>query len=260
MFLRATTTIVGVGGGIFLRWAVFVVCMGVLYWMWRSIRYVCPPKPDKTYPIRLDEIDTGDLIICAGNAYTSLPIRTFSQSPWTHVGIAVRTSPSQIYILHADVVNNCRNHLPSGRKRGVQLNDLQEYITNYPGHIFVRPISEDKHHQPDSKRLLDLVRLEYDGADFQKSTIRMMRSVGGRRPLIMTINHTGRRAYFCSEFVADLLKRLEILVKDAPSHLYHPVSFAPESDDDANIGLQYRLSEYKELYVPFLRYLATGPK
>jgi len=232
-----------------IKWGGLALGLFLLYYALGSLSFISPGPRDTTYPIPLDKIRTGDLILCAGFAPSSRTIRTFSHSNWTHVGMAVRVRDA-VYIAHSDINSELRNFLwsededdPERRENGVQINKLTDFLGVYPGDVYVRQMAGGSEHRP---KVEDVWRITaaYKNHTFRNFLPSLLRCIGGRngclpKAPVVPVLGCSRESFFCSQFLAQLLVELKILDGDTCVELYHPCSFAPEYDQDRTLGMEF---------------------
>lgn len=237
------------------RWLLFFIAVSILFYFSRSIRFVPPSLPDRDYDIDVEDLQNGDLVVCSGRAPTSMSIRAFSHSPWTHVGMVVRLSHRRrhpVHLLHADIDNGCRDRL-GGNDTGVQLTPIHRFQKQYGGYIYIRRMTLEDGARPSTKQLMDLA-FRYKDHTFNRDQACLMRTVAGRRWWIPE-THCSATRLFCSQFLAIALKDIGILCPDSPVHLYHPASYTPQFDGHPTSGMQLAPGLKKVPYESFMRYL-----
>jgi hypothetical protein len=99
------------------------------------------------------------------------------------------------------------------------------------GELYVRQMRGER----PSDTELDAIMEELSVCKFTDSLKPMIRSVGGRNPLIPLLppardKETGHRQYFCSELAAHVFKRLGVMRPDLDERTYHPSSFVADED------------------------------
>jgi hypothetical protein len=97
----------------------FALCVWLIFHAFRGIAHAPDPAPlegaDGPW-IDWRDVRTGDLIVCRGTSIGSRPVRQFSLTPWTHVGIAVQRD-DELFIYHADPENGCLDRITGVRNR-----------------------------------------------------------------------------------------------------------------------------------------------
>jgi hypothetical protein len=240
-----------------MRLGVFGIALWILIHAFRGIAHVANPAhlegADGPW-LDWHHIETGDLFVCRGTSPGSRPVRQFSLSPWTHVGIAYKKPDSgEVFIYHSDPENGCLDHVTGIRNRsGAQLNSLREYSEQYMGEIYVRQMRGTRPKSED----LESVMQEASKCRFTSSLKPMMRSAAGRSswmPLFKPMRdaETGEKQYFCSELLAFVLKRLGVVRADSDERTYHPRSFAPDDAPDATLEME--IADGHEGFWPYAR-------
>jgi hypothetical protein len=94
-----------------LRLVLFLIASGALCVILSGLSAHVPLKPvghgaDAT-PIGRMHLDSGDLLVFRGRSPGARPIRGWSGSPWTHVGLVFKDEEGHPFIYHADPRNDC---------------------------------------------------------------------------------------------------------------------------------------------------------
>ena len=98
--------------------------------------------------MKIDELETGDIILFSGNYFLSYIIEYFTNSIYSHVGVVLKNPNlgdakfKGIYLLESGFENtpDPENHRI---KKGVQIINLEDKIKNFKGRIYVRKLHCD---------------------------------------------------------------------------------------------------------------------
>ena len=191
----------------------------------------------------LKDARTGDLILWSSSGDEAKLVRFATGSYYSHIGIVLRFNKgiqpgdSGIYFYHSpsgpikglnDQFSN-----PPKPKEGPQLNDLRTTLSkcrNVKSIEVRRLVIDESVDHPWKSGILDadtdptvaFAREEHSKV-YERSTGELFRSVydgpGGE-------NTEDLSSYFCSELVAELLKRAKVLVTQAPSNEFTPANFS----------------------------------
>lgn len=173
----------------------------------------------------LDELKTGDLVLFSGRTFAARLVQCFTGSYWSHVGIVVRlpeygdmpllweaTRASKLAdIRHCEIMD------------GVQLVPLAEKIASYPGEVFVRRLSGAGAVRTRGRLLKPLLR-QWRAHPYCNFALKQF--LAWRHGIEAA---QWQRGGFCSEFVAEVYKHLQLLPPDKRSIDYVPRDFGPES-------------------------------
>jgi hypothetical protein len=218
-----------------LRLVLFLIASGALFIVLSGLTAHVPLKPlghgADAAPIDVMHLDTGDLLVFRGRSPGARPIRGWSRSAWTHVGLIFKDENSDLFIYHADPPNSCFDALTGETdKEGVQLNPLHAYLQRYSGECYARELRSQR---PSAEAFRKMMR-ELGSGPFSPGLVRMVRSTFGRTWMAPVLWHStkpskGGRAYFCSELTAKALKVLRMIENTCDEREIHPRCFA--SDD-----------------------------
>ncbi|MDQ8037717.1 MAG: hypothetical protein REI12_09855 [Pedobacter sp.] len=174
---------------------------------------------------RLDELQTGDLVLFSGRTFSARLVQLFTGSYWSHVGIVLRLPEhGNVPLLWEATRASKLTDIHKGRSfDGVQLVSLAEKVASYPGEVVVRRLVGTETAQRRYRRIKPLVRqwaaLPYCNFVF-KQLVAWWRGHEAA---------AWQRGGFCSEFVAEVYKHLQLLPADKRSMDYVPRDFSPEA-------------------------------
>lgn len=167
------------------------------------------------------DMDTGDLVLFAGNGGVSFGIRLATRSRWSHIGMAVRlTGDSQLLLWEAAPAEESGN----GMHEGVRLVPLLERIRAYEGQVAVRHLQV--HRPPERRSALHAFREKVKGRPYERSRLELLRSAY-EGPF--GANSEELSSIFCSELVAAAYQRMGLLPDDPPSNEYTPADFSSDA-------------------------------
>jgi hypothetical protein len=215
-------------------------------------------RPDLPPPMplaqALEHTRTGDLWLFRGNSVADRVIRTATNSPVNHVGMAVVLDDLPPLIFHAELGKSLEDVWTGKNHRGVQLHYLQDAVLRwchvYGQSAWLRQISPEVDRDAEDGMLRAIARL--DGTPFPKTADLARRWVFNRRPVA-----AGRRAVeatglptlardslvmagitelsgspeslesvYCSEVVAETYQAMGLLSRDQPASWYDPGRFS----------------------------------
>ena len=173
------------------------------------------------------KVKAGDLVICSGmgNSKDTTLIKFGTQSKYTHVGIILIRN-NKIYILHSYVFKNekiLKNYFTGKKKRqGVMLNLFSEFVKNYKGEIWIRPLNKP----------FDIynIGVKFKNKDFETNRWEMYNSVIGIGKYFIG---SSTKEFFCSEFIAEMFLSMNWLPKGGKtSQFYFPKHFVTKDIGD----------------------------
>jgi hypothetical protein len=191
---------------------------------------------------------TGDLVLWSSRGMEATLVKLVTGSYYSHIGIVLVMNPplhredSGVYLYHSpsEALTGLvdRFSTPPRGKAGPQLNDLRTalYVCRHAKSIEVRrlEVSAEQASHPWASGVLDtstsdtvaFARAEHTKM-YEQNVWELWRSAydgpGGA-------NTEDLSSYFCSELVAELLKRAVVLETDAPSNEFTPGDFSSTRD------------------------------
>jgi len=193
------------------------------------------PEPGSTR-ITLDEAveltRTGDLWLFRGRSIADHAIRTFTNAPVNHVGMAVVLDDLPPLMWHAELGKGLQDVWTGSHHRGVQLHDLREavvqWMDRYEQRGWLRQLSAPV--SPDMEDALLKTIARMDGLPFPSTMGLLGRVARGR----LRRRAPAELAY-CAEVVAEAYIAMGLLDGSRPSNYYDPGKFW--SGDDLDLGL-----------------------
>jgi hypothetical protein len=209
-----------------------------------------PPRgPGAAGRISLDEAveltRTGDLWLFRGHTLADHAIRTFTNAPVNHVGMAVVLDDLPPLMWHAELGKGLLDVWTGSHHRGVQLHDLQgavaQWMDRYHQRGWLRQLTADVSPAMEDALLTTIARM--DGLPFPSTVGLMGRVARGR----LHRRAPAEMAY-CAEVVAETYTAIGLLDGARPSNYYDPGKFW--SGDDLELGLGARLGDEIEVLQP----------
>lgn len=175
--------------------------------------------------VHLHELKTGDLILFSGRTFAARLVQVFTGSYWSHIGVVVRLPEyGDVPLLWESTraskladIRHCQI------QDGLQLVSLAEKISSYPGEVFVRRLRGAGAVRTRSRLLKPLLR-QWRAHPYCNFALKQF--IAWRHGCEAA---QWQRGGFCSEFVAEVYKHLQLLPSDKRSIDYVPGDFGPES-------------------------------
>ncbi len=185
---------------------------------------------------------TGDLWLFRGRSIADHAIRTFTNAPVNHVGMAVVLDDLPPLMWHAELGKGLQDVWTGKHQRGVQLHDLREAVVQWMGRYeqrcWLRQISAPPTPAMEDALLKTIARM--DGLPFPSTMGLVGRVARGR----MHRRAPAELAY-CAEVVAEAYTGMGLLDGSRPSNYYDPGKFW--SGDDLELELGVSLGEEIEV-------------
>ena len=180
--------------------------------------------------MKIDELETGDIILFSGNYFLSYIVEYFTNSLYSHVGVVLKNPNlgdarfKGIYLLESGFENtpDPENHRI---KKGVQIINLEDKIKNYKGRIYVRKLhcTRDKKFYEKIIEIHSTVHnIPYDlnPIDWIKGYYKL--DIG---------NTQKENTYWCSALVSFVYVELGFLDKNIPWTLISPKELSSSSNE-----------------------------
>jgi hypothetical protein len=188
---------------------------------------------------------TGDLWLFRGDSFADHAIRTLTNAPVNHVGMAVVLDDLPPLMWHAELGKGLLDVWTGTHHRGVQLHDLRGAVTQwmdrYEQRAWLRQLSGEVSKEMEDELLRTIARM--DGLPFPSTVGLVGRVARGR----MHRRAPAELAY-CAEVVAETYTAMGLLDDARPSNYYDPGKFW--SGDDLELGLGAWLGEEIEVHQP----------
>jgi hypothetical protein len=165
---------------------------------------------------------TGDIWLFRGRSVADRAIRTFTNSPVNHVGMAVAIDDLPPLLWHAELGRSLPDVWTGERQRGVQLHLLGDAVTTwnerYRQRAWVRPLEGtiERHHED---RLMEVID-RLDGRPFPTTPGLVRQWVNGRFRRSSSLE-----AIYCAELVATTYQHMGLLPRRRPASWYDPGRF-----------------------------------
>lgn len=175
--------------------------------------------------VRLDELQTGDLVLFSGRTFSARLVQVFTGSYWSHVGIVLRLPEhgSAPLLWEATRASKLADIHRGSTFDGVQLVSLAEKVASYEGEVVVRRLVGTETARRRSRRIKPLVR-QWSALPYCNFVIKQFKAWWRGHEAA-----AWQRGGFCSEFVAEVYKHLKLLPADKRSMDYVPRDFSPET-------------------------------
>lgn len=165
---------------------------------------------------------TGDLFLFRGTTPADWAIRTLTNAPVNHVGMAVVLEDLPPLMWHAELGANLTCLWSGTKHRGVQLHDLAQactrWMTSYAQLGWMRQLSPAVSAEQEAAVLKVIARM--DGVGFP-STIGLMRNwVSGRARRQLSAQQV-----YCAEVVAQTYQAMGLIGDKLPRNWYDPGKF-----------------------------------
>ena len=174
---------------------------------------------------------TGDIWLFRGESAADLMIRTFTNAPINHVGMAVVIEDLPPLMWHAELGQSLPDAWTGTKHRGVQLHDLRDAVLvwaqRYGQRAWFRQLQVDVTPEMEDAVLRTIARL--DGTPFPKTAQLAARWALGRLRQPAPLEQT-----YCAELLATTYSAMGLLGADRPANYYDPGRFW--SGDDLELS------------------------
>ncbi|MGI9080723.1 MAG: hypothetical protein ACR2FZ_00365 [Thermoleophilaceae bacterium] len=167
----------------------------------------------------VEAASTGDLWLFRGRSLADRAIRVATNSPVNHVGMVVALDDLPPLLWHAELGQSLPDVWSGERRRGVQLHQLAEAVTNwndrYRQRAWMRQLegTVERHHED---RLMEVID-RFDGRPFPTTPGLVRQWLNGRLR-----RSSGLGAIYCAELVAATYQHMGLLPKRRPTNWYDP--------------------------------------
>lgn len=185
---------------------------------------------------------TGDLWLFRGTSGADWAIRTLTNAPVNHVGMAVVLDDMPPMMWHAELGKGLLDRWTGTHHRGVQLHDLREAVVQWCGRYHQRAwlrqldvpgdVSGGVTPSQEAAVLRTIARL--DGTPFPATAALAGRWVRGRMRRAASVEET-----YCAEVVAATYQAMGLLGSQRPTNYYDPGKFW--SGDELHLLAQAKL-------------------
>jgi hypothetical protein len=165
---------------------------------------------------------TGDLWLFRGSSAADQAIRTLTNAPVNHVGMAVVLDDLPPLLWHAELGQSLPDAWTGDHHRGVQLHDLRDAVLTwahrYGQRAWLRQLDTEVTRQMEDALLRTVARL--DGLPFPRTA-----ALAGRWALGRVRRTAPLEAAYCAELVATTYAEMGLLPPDRPANYYDPGRF-----------------------------------
>jgi hypothetical protein len=166
---------------------------------------------------------TGDIWLFRGRSIADRAIRTVTNAPVNHVGMAVAIDDLPPLLWHAELGRSLPDVWTGERQRGVQLHKLRDAVTTwnerYGQRAWVRQL-EGRVEREHEDRLMEVIE-RFDGKPFPTTAGLAGQWLAGR----VRRRATSREAIYCAELVATTYQHMGLLPSRRPASWYDPGRF-----------------------------------
>jgi hypothetical protein len=183
-----------------------------------------PSRPGSQLTLRaaVDLTRTGDVWLFRGSTPADRAIRTLTNSPVNHVGMAVVLEDLPPLLWHAELGRSLPDMWSGKRQRGVQLHDLHDAVSlwkeRYHARAWIRQLHFDVTKEMEDEVLKVIARL--DGKPFPTTRGLAQGWLTGRIRY-----HRSAETIYCAELVAVTYQAMGLLPAHRPQNWYDPGRF-----------------------------------
>jgi hypothetical protein len=197
---------------------------------------------------------TGDVWLFRGSSGADRAIRSLTNAPVNHVGMAVVLDDLPPLMWHAELGRSLPDAWTGAHQRGVQLHDLRDAVLQW-GHRYgqrawLRQLVGEVTAEQEDALLRTVARL--DGTPFPSTAALAGRWLGGRLPALRRRAAEGAGAgletAYCAEVVAVTYAEMDLLRERRRPNWYDPGRFW--SGDDLGLADGYALGGEIEVALP----------
>ena len=179
--------------------------------------------PELSLDEAVDLTRTGDVCVFRGGSVADRAIRTLTNAPVNHVGMAVVLEDLPPLLWHAELGRSLPDVWTGKRQRGVQLHVLRDAVTTwterYGQRAWMRQLEGtiERHHED---RLMEVIA-RFDGRPFPTPPGLARSWAVGR----LRRRETSLETIYCAELVATTYQHMGLLPKRRPASWYDPGRF-----------------------------------
>lgn len=176
-------------------------------------------------------VRTGDLLLFRGRTAADRAIRTMTNAPVNHVGMAIVIEDLPPLLWHAELSQTQLDVWSGAHHRGVQLHDFVDAVTrwrhSYQQAVWLRQLEPEAGRQEEDAALRAVATM--DGVAFPTMTRAALRYLRGRNDAYQPRKRRGRairpEAAFCAETVAMTLQQMGVVEDDVRAQWFDPGTF-----------------------------------
>ncbi|HEY7812034.1 MAG TPA: hypothetical protein VIC62_02280 [Nakamurella sp.] len=181
-----------------------------------------PPRASISLDDAVELTRTGDVWLFQGTTFADRTIRTLTNAPVNHVGMALVIEDLPPLMWHAELGRSLPDMWTGKRQRGVQLHDLRDAVTiwdtRYGARAWFRQLVPEATPAMEDAALKTVARL--DGAPFPSAWKLTKSWVAGRLRY-----HRDTETIYCAEVVAATYQAMGLLPEHRPQNWYDPGKF-----------------------------------
>src|SRR5690349_15707363 len=170
----------------------------------------------------VDLTRTGDVWLFRGRSAADQAIRTLTNAPVNHVGMAIVVDDLPPLMWHAELGRALPDVWSGNHHRGVQLHDLRDavvrWVHTYEQHAWLRQLDPEVTRRMEDAALRTVARL--DGTPFPSTAALAGRWFRGRARSQASVETT-----YCAEVVAATYQDMGLLDDQRPTNYYDPGRF-----------------------------------
>jgi hypothetical protein len=198
---------------------------------------------------------TGDIWVFRGSSGADRAIRSLTNAPVNHVGMAVVIDDLPPLMWHAELGRSLPDMWSGLHQRGVQLHDLRDAVLQwgrrYGQRGWVRQLHGEITREHEDALLRTVARL--DGTPFPSTAALATRWLRGRLPTLPRRSEAEPDALdletaYCAEVVAVTYEEMELIPRRHRPNWYDPGRFW--SGDDLDLAEGFRLGGEIEVALP----------
>jgi hypothetical protein len=206
--------------------------------------------PALTLDAAVELTRTGDLWLFRGHSAADRAIRTLTNAPVNHVGMAVVLDDLPPLMWHAELGQSLIDMWTGNFQRGVQLHDLRDsalvWANRYGQQGWLRQLHGEISREAEDALLKAIARL--DGTPFPTTRALAAGWFGGRLPRRTVRDNARRETAYCAEVVALTYQYMGLLPKERHASWYDPGRFW--SGDELVLTAGFRLGEEVPVDIP----------
>jgi hypothetical protein len=223
-----------------------------------NVQTVPVTTPSMSLDAAVELTRTGDLWLFRGHSGADRAIRTLTNAPVNHVGMAVVLDDLPPLMWHAELGKSLIDMWTGNYQRGVQLHDLRDsallWANRYGQQGWLRQLDGEVSREAEDALLKAVARL--DGTPFPTTRALAAGWLGGRLPRKATpdagLHPSGyadkRESAYCAEVVAITYQDMGLLPKERHASWYDPGKFW--SGDELQLTPGFRLGQEIPIDIP----------
>jgi len=187
-----------------------------------------------TMDLKGAKFETGDILLFSGNSKSSIFLRKYQSSPYSHVGMVfVDPISGNPLLWHSTTAEAYEDKLLRNYHPGVQINSIIDVVTKYDGKVVWRPLQQLKkeERQQLTKKMEEFIQKNNETRfpppwEFALTNI-LVKKINKKQP-----------AFFCSELVAETYQHTDLFPKSPEACHYSPAHFEEDPKKKLQLPLQ----------------------